>query len=110
VIYRKVALEHAAIGAEVLDHEVDRLLPDTGQVCRRGMVLAALPIEAVHRHPDAADLHHDVRASSDRLHRVPPAGERGAPVGVATDPERAAEVIDDEGQVRHSAGRLDQLG
>src|SRR5579875_571695 len=62
LVYRKVALEHAAVGAEGVDAGFDIGLPGRCQRLRRRRVGRRLEAEAVDAHPEAAELDEHVAA------------------------------------------------
>ena len=110
LVDREVALEHAAVGSEQLDRGLDGGLPRLGELgrARPGRSVEAEPVD---RHPHATHLEHRVRASGDVGEvALPLVEDRGARLGRRFVGNRAAEMIDDEGQVREGVERVGELG
>src|SRR5580765_1210059 len=95
---REVGLEHATIGAELLDREIVVVPGGVAELLAARRARALVPAEAVDLHVDPAELGDDVRAGGELADRLLPLGVDvlGA-AGVRADAERAAEVVEDDG-------------
>src|SRR5258708_22402108 len=62
LVDRKIALEHAAVGAEIFDAGIDIGPPGIGHLTRRGRHRCQVEIEGVDDHRQPAELHIRVRA------------------------------------------------
>src|SRR5581483_7412980 len=93
----EVALEHAAVGAELLDCVQIPVAVGREQFVRGRRPLAFVPAEAVDRHLQPAHFHHHVRAGRHRGEIALPVGEHGvALAGVRPHAQRPAQVIQDD--------------
>src|SRR5437870_2221507 len=107
---REVALEHAARWCEAVDHVKVPIPVCRKQLVGRGRLLPLVPAVTVHHHLNAAHLGHDVRAPRQfRDGRLPSSEYLIAPPGVLSNPNRSAEMVEDDRRVRKRLRQISQL-
>src|SRR5438552_4613697 len=93
----EVRLEHAAIGAELLDRELVVGARGVAELLARWRLRPLVPSEPVDLHVDPAELGDDVRAGGELGDRRAPLPEHVLFLGrVGADADRPTEVIEDD--------------
>ena len=92
-VHGEVALEHAALRAELIDTEMEPGAESSGQFLRAGWELPVRPAETVDGHGQAAELDPDVGAGGDLANpRLPVRENCFASTRERPDTQRAAEL------------------
>src|SRR4030095_10604943 len=101
-VHRKIALQHAAGGAEDRNAGLEIGPPGVRKLLRAGKRLAPVELEAAALHAEPAKLHMDIRAGGQFLDVARPARkDLVAPSGIGADADRPADVIEHDLRFRH---------